>query len=77
MFYNGTVNLYCSTTKITYNIRRIKPSKYETEVEDSGSKICATMSTYDCQLYNFLSNNRACKQVIQLDYQGGIDGKSS
>ena len=33
-FTNGTVNLQYGPTKIRYNIRRIKPYKYDTNVED-------------------------------------------
>ena len=33
-FTNGRVNLQCGPTKFKYNIRRIKPSKSDTKVED-------------------------------------------
>ena len=36
-FTNGTVNLQYGTTTIRYNIRRIKPHKSDTKVEDSNS----------------------------------------
>ena len=36
-FANGTVMLQCGAIKITYNIRRIKPYKSGTKVEDSNS----------------------------------------
>ena len=37
-FTNGTVKLQCSVIQITYNIRRIKPYKSDTKVEDYNSK---------------------------------------
>ena len=37
-FTNGTVDLQCGLTKIGYNIRQIKPYKYDTKVEDINSK---------------------------------------
>ena len=37
-FTNGTVNLNFGPTKIRYNIRRIKPYKSDTKVEDISSK---------------------------------------
>ena len=37
-FTNGTVNLQCGAVKIKYNIRRIKPYKSNTKVEDYTSK---------------------------------------
>ena len=37
-FTNGTVNLQFGPTKIRYNIRRIKPCKYDAEVEEISSK---------------------------------------
>ena len=37
-FANGTVNLQCGAIKIKYNIRWIKPYKYDTNVEDSSLK---------------------------------------
>ena len=36
-FTNDTVNLQCGAIKIKYNIRRIKPCKYDTKVEDYNS----------------------------------------
>ena len=33
-FTNGTVNLKCGAIQIKYNIRHIKPYKYDTNVED-------------------------------------------
>ena len=35
---NDTVNLQCGATQMTYNIRCIKPHKYDTIFEDSSSK---------------------------------------
>ena len=32
---NGTVTLQCVTSKIRYNIRRIKPHKSHTKIEDN------------------------------------------
>ena len=37
-FTNGVVNLKCGVTDIRYNIRRIKPYKSDTKVEDISSK---------------------------------------
>ena len=37
-FTNSTVNLQYGPTKIRHNIRRIKPYKSDTKVEDSNSK---------------------------------------
>ena len=37
-FNKGTVNLQCGAIKIKYNIRRIKPYKSDTKVEDFNSK---------------------------------------
>ena len=37
-FTNGTVNLYYGPTKIMHNVRRIKPYKLDTKVEDYNSK---------------------------------------
>ena len=37
-FTNGTVCLQCGAKQITYNIHRINPYKYDTEVEDIRSK---------------------------------------
>ena len=36
-FTNGNVNLQCGAIKIKYNIRRSKPYKLDTKVEDSDS----------------------------------------
>ena len=36
-FTNGTVNFQCGPTKNKYNIRRIKPYKLDTKVEDYNS----------------------------------------
>ena len=36
-FTNGTVNLQCGAIQIKYNIRRIKPYKSDTKVENSNS----------------------------------------
>ena len=36
-FTNGTVNLQYGATQIKYNIRRIKPYKSDTKVEDFNS----------------------------------------
>ena len=36
-FTNVTVNLQCGAIKIRYNIRRIKPYKSDTKVEDYNS----------------------------------------
>ena len=36
-FTNGTVKLQYSATQITYNIRRIKPYRLDTKVDDSNS----------------------------------------
>ena len=38
-FTNVTVNLQCVAIKITYIIRRIKPYKFDTKVEDITPKI--------------------------------------
>ena len=37
-FTNGMVNLQCGTKTIRHNIRRIKPYKLDTKVEDINSK---------------------------------------
>ena len=37
-FTNITVNLQCGVIQITYNIHRIKPYKYDTNVEDINPK---------------------------------------
>ena len=37
-FSNDTVNLQCGAVQINYNIRRIKPHKTDTKVEDISSK---------------------------------------
>ena len=56
---NGTVNLQCVPKKIRYDIRRIKPYKCDTKVEDISSKVCLTMSVYYCQFYNFVLTIKA------------------
>ena len=48
---NGTVTMQYRPIKIRHNIRRIKPYKSDTNVEDITSKICVKISTYDHQLY--------------------------
>ena len=63
MFTNGTVSLLCGLTEIRYNIRRIKPYKYDTKAEDPNSKICLMMSAYDLQLYTFVLTIKAWKKV--------------
>ena len=35
---NGTVNLQCGLTEISYNIRQIKPYKSDTKFEDISTK---------------------------------------
>ena len=44
---NGMVALQYGTTKIRYNIRRIRPYTFDTNVEYITPEICMTMSTYD------------------------------
>ena len=45
-FTNGTVNLQCVSVQTKYNIRRIKPYKFGTKVDNFSSKKSLTMSTY-------------------------------
>ena len=60
-FTNGKINLQCGPTKIRYNIRRIKPYKLDTKVEDI---IFLMISSYDRHLYTFVLNIKVWKQSI-------------
>ena len=51
---NGTVTIQYCATKIRYNIRWIKPYKYDTNVGDITTETFMTMSTYDIQLYSYV-----------------------
>ena len=46
-FTNGTLMLQYGTIQITYNIRCIKPYKFDNKVEYSNTKIWMTLSTYE------------------------------
>ena len=52
-FTNDTVTLKFGATQIKYNIRRNKPYKLDNKVEDSSSKICMKMSTYELPVILF------------------------
>ena len=74
-FTNVTVNLQYGATKIRYNIRRIKPYRSDTKVEDLNSKICLMESTYNHQLYisvyklqlGYKVYNRICTGTLRVD----------
>ena len=64
-FINGAANLQCGAIKIKYNMCRIKPYKYDAEVEDSSSKVFTIMSTYELPvIYLCLKPNLGTKYTI-------------
>ena len=63
-FINVTVNLQCGSIQIRYNIRRNKPYKLNTKVEDSHSKICLMILEYELPVIYFCLNLNIGKKYI-------------
>ena len=64
-FTNGTVNLQCGAIQIKYDMCHINTNKSDTKVEDSSSKICMMMLTYELPvIYFYLKPNIGTEYMI-------------